>query len=289
MFRQYPARYNYMHDIGYCRQSHLGWSLDIHPEVALDETFKLLSHEGRICLDKNLYRKVASSDNAKVFFSSFCIKNKPVGVYVKHYLFRSSIDFIKHLFRSSRGKRAFNASLMLRQNKFNAPEPLVLIQKKIGPFFTQSLLVSKEAPCSASLSSYIKDMTNEHPDSLPGLKKQLLVEFGATIGRMHSIGIIHGDLRLSNVLVQRCEDKTLFWFIDNERTRQFKSVPLRLVRKNLVQINMFRTNISNTDRMRFMKAYAHERGLPKEEIRKIARLVINRTSLRLTRKHGKNS
>jgi tRNA A-37 threonylcarbamoyl transferase component Bud32 len=278
-----------MHDQGYNRQSHLGWSIDIHPEVATDEAYKLLSPDRRIRLDKNIYRQVVSSGSARVFFSSFCLKNKPVGVYIKHYLFRSSMDFFKHLFRSSRGKRAFNASLMLRQNKFNAPEPLVLMQKKIGPFFTQSLLVSKEAPCSVNLSVYLKDMTNEHHESLPGLKRQLLVQFGSTIGRMHSKGIIHGDLRLSNVLAQRCGDKTLFWFIDNERTRQFKSAPLRLVRKNLVQINMFRTNISNTDRMRFIKAYAHERGLSREEIRKIARLVIDRTSLRLARKHGKTS
>ena len=278
-----------MHNQGYIRQSYLGWSLDIHPDVSIDEVYKLLSPDGRVCLDKNTHRQVVSSGNARVFFTTLCLKNKPAGVYVKHYLFRSIVDFLKHLFRSSRGKRAFKASLMLRQHEFNAPEPVTLMQKKTGPFFTQSTLISKAAPCSASLSSYLKNISEEKRDSLPVLKRDLLTQFGSTIGRMHSKGIIHGDLRLSNVLTQKCEDKILFWFIDNERTRQFKSVPLRLVRKNLVQINMFRTNITNTDRMRFMKAYAHARGLSKEETRKIVRLVTDRTSLRLSKKYGRDA
>jgi hypothetical protein len=101
---------------------------------------------------------------------------------------------------------------------------------------------------------------------------------------MHAKGIFHGDLRLGNVLVVREGQKWRFFFIDNERTKKFYLLPNRLRLKNLVQINMFRSGITNTDRMRFFKAYINVN--PCVQVRYVgwARKVIAKTNHRLRKK-----
>jgi len=64
---------------------------------------------------------------------------------------------------------------------------------------------------------------------------------------MHAGGIFHGDLSIGNVLVVREEQKWRFFFIGNERTKKFYRLHARLRLKNLVQINMFRYGINNTE------------------------------------------
>ena len=86
-------------------------------------------------------------------------------------------------------------------------------------------------------------------------KRDLLRQFGLTVGRMHRAGVVHGDLRPGNVLVRRNGNRWEFFLIDNERTRRHRYLRGRLRRKNLVQINMLPRGISNTDRMRFFLPY----------------------------------
>jgi predicted unusual protein kinase regulating ubiquinone biosynthesis (AarF/ABC1/UbiB family) len=102
---------------------------------------------------------------------------------------------------------------------------------------------------------------------------------------MHAAGIFHGDLRLGNVLVQKNEGQWRFFFIDNERTKKFYRLPSRLRLKNLVQINMFRYDIGNTDRLRFFKAYLKENPSTVRKRNKWGKKVITKTNLRLERKN----
>ncbi len=212
------------------------------------------------------------------------VDDQSVGVYIKEYCFRSRADFLKHFFRASRARRAFNASLMLKENGFNAPEPLILMQKKAGPFTTKAVLITREAVDAQKLRhTFWKVVEN-------GLapKRNFLKKFGRLIGRMHARGIIHGDLRIGNVLVQESGGDHSFWFIDNERTVRYSSPPLSLIKKNLVQLNMFGyKSLSNTDKMRFMSEYAKQRNLTRDETERLIGLVLEKTSWRVRKKEEK--
>ncbi len=88
------------------------------------------------------------------------------------------------------------------------------------------------------------------------LKRSIIDALAREIGQLHKTGIVHGDLRLNNILLEISDGKPVFYLIDNERNRKYRKIPRRLVKKNLVQVNMVLPEVvTNTDRLRFFKAY----------------------------------
>lgn len=269
---------------GYTTEKHNGWEITRHDMIPPAEALRVLSELAAGSPDPEAFEKIPSSVNARVLRSVIKTRQEKIPVYIKRYFYRSRLDYFKHLLRPGRGKRAFDASLMLRKNGFNAPEPLIIMQKKTGPFRADNILITKKAPDALYFGTVFNNIRTS-----PGARKAFLTEFGQIVGRMHSLGIIHGDMRLSNVLVQKDKGKHFFWFIDNERTWKYRKPPLMLVRKNLVQANLFGSSASRTDRMRFMKAYADQRGLSSEEMRKLVSLVLDRTAWRIQRRKSRKA
>ncbi len=234
-------------------------------------------------VDKNRFLQVQSSESARVFVTLINYDGRQERIYVKQFLPRSVLDFIKHLLRDSRGKRAFNASVMLRNSGFHAPDPLCLLQKKYGPLITDNILMTSEVQDATRLKLKLKEYEQEKTASGLRKKRALIREFGKLIGKMHHQGIVHGDTRLGNVLVQEVHEQFLFWFIDNENTKRFPKLSPKRVVKNLDQMNI-RAKVSNTDRFRFMQSYARVRGLTRDELKYLAGKVLARTAMRLKKR-----
>lgn len=120
-------------------------------------------------------------------------------------------------------------------------------------------------------------------------KRRFIRKFGKMIGELHKNGISHGDLRVNNILVQESTDDVIFYFVDNERNTLFRKIPRRLIKKNLVQINMMQSpHISRQDRLRFFQAYCEAYGglSPAEKLALIQE-VQQRTVERLVKKAEK--
>ncbi|MDD5458099.1 MAG: lipopolysaccharide kinase InaA family protein [Phycisphaerae bacterium] len=223
---------------------------------------------------------VSSSDYTDVFAANIGGFKKKL--YFKKYLYRSKVDFVKHIFRSGRAKRSLAASIILRQKGFNTPQIIALLEKIIGPFTIQSFLITEEAENSGSVVQYWQTPIVSGGDLFR--KRQFIESFGTTIGKLHSAGIFHGDLRLNNVLVQDHETNWKFYFIDNERTKKFGAIPKRLRLKNLVQLYMFGYSLPKTDQMRFFRAYCDAAKIGKKEAKHIAQVVAANTLRRIKRR-----
>ncbi|HOK95980.1 MAG TPA: lipopolysaccharide kinase InaA family protein [Anaerohalosphaeraceae bacterium] len=224
---------------------------------------------------RSALERVASSHTAEVFRYAVQAGGRSYTLYLKKFPPRSPADWFKHLFRPSRAQRAFRAGLLLRQYGFGTPPIAACLCRKKGLLMSQYILITQE-------------MKQAHPlylalESLCGLqdKRRLIAELGRTIGRMHAAGITHGDLRGGNVFVSQQAGPAVFFFIDNERTVRYPILPGWLRIKNLVQLNMLEKNITSSDRMRFLKAYAAAAGLKKRTMRRLARAVIRKTQRRL--------
>ena len=120
-------------------------------------------------------------------------------------------------------------------------------------------------------------------------KRRFIKKFGKIIGELHKNGICHGDLRVNNILVKKSKDDVMFYFVDNERNGLFTKIPSRLIRKNLVQINMMQSpHISRQDRLRFFQAYCEAYGgLDPAEKLALIQGVQQRTAERLVKKADK--
>lgn len=228
---------------------------------------------------------IQSSKFARVhrFTAGFNGINKEV--YFKQYLYRSAWDFIKHLIRPSRARRAFKAAMMLAENGFEAPVIIAMGERKLSFFHTINFLVTLVAESTKEIYKLIDDTPDDSDKEQLRCKRELIRAFGRTIGKMHAKGIFHGDLRLGNVLVRREEDGWRFFFLDNERTKKFRRLPARLRLKNLVQINMHRTDaLTGTDRMRFFRNYLKENLDIRNDYKTLAKKAAAKTDKRLKTK-----
>ncbi len=205
----------------------------------------------------------------------------PRKVYYKEFLPRSRFERLKAFFNGSRLQRAKSNGELLRKKGFHSPEILCW-----GACGRRELMLTEGA--DATGLSYFMDSNFKTPLTRNELaaKRDLLAKLGREIGRMHRTGIVHGDLRPNNVLVENKNDGPIFHFIDNERNRQFHEVPLRLVEKNLVQMNLLNPAFATLqDRLRFFSAYCESYGrFGKLEARALARAVHRKSLQRLRNK-----
>jgi tRNA A-37 threonylcarbamoyl transferase component Bud32 len=196
---------------------------------------------------RSSFEKLTSSKFASVLKFSCLFKAKVYHLILKQYLNRNFSDILKN-FISTRADRAFNAGQMLREKGFSTPPAVALCQKSFAGFITADFLITQEITDSAPMTQLLAGLT--------GREKQILLEqFGQTVGRMHSEGFSHGDLRLGNVLTKKTGDKYEFIFLDNERTKKFNNLPMRLRIKNIVQIYMLRENLTEDDKNCFLTSY----------------------------------
>ena len=247
------------------------WSGCVHADYASVPLEKLLSGSA------DSSEKVTSSDTAEVYRYALTVEGRSQMLYLKKYPHRSRIDQLQCLIRPSRASRAFAAATLLEANALDTPKIAAFLQKKDGLFLTEDILITEEMQNATALQSVLNGPTAiSEPD-----KRRMIVELGQTIGRMHAAGIIHGDMRGGNVFTVNNSGQWQFIFIDNERTVRYAILPFWLRRKNLVQLNIHRENLSATDRMRFLCAYRQAAGMSRKASKRLGRIILKKTAKRL--------
>ena len=263
-----------------------GWTIRCRkdlPRNAMSDLLSLGDSPGEA------FAKVQSSQNAEVFKGKVTLGGADHVLYMKRHLCRSLLDSVKRIFRPSRARRAFNASLMLRQNGIGAPDVVALCERRFGPFCTHNSLLTEEVAGGRSMVEVLNDLRPDTGAGALARRRALIRAFAEMVGRMHARGIFHGDLRLGNVLVVQNGPSPRFFLIDNERTKKFHRLPSRLRLKNLVQVNLFIHGITDTDRLRFFRAYLAVDPSIQRHYRRWAERVIAKTNERLSRKDWPDS
>ena len=173
-------------------------------------------------------------------------------MYYKEYLPRSGLEAIKSLMKGDRGTRARIQGELLHQHGFQVPASLCW-----GAFVDRAFVIF-DGLAAEPVGHYVKVSWGVSL-SISGLKLKhhYLKALAEEVGRMHLCGIVHGDLRLNNILLDaKSSDIPVFYFIDNERNQHYQIIPRKLVVKNLVQLNLISPKIvSFNDRLRFFHTY----------------------------------
>lgn len=173
-------------------------------------------------------------------------------VYYKEFLPRDRFETIKSLLRGSRCHRARRQADILRSAEL--PTPAILCW---GAGRSNSFLLS-EGFAGLGFFHYV---STHFPPPLDRerirQKRLLLARAGELIGRLHRAGIVHGDLRQNNLLVQKIGNDFCFSLIDNESNRKWPLVPRSQIIKNLVQFAIVAgAALTRTDLLRLFHAYA---------------------------------
>jgi hypothetical protein len=231
------------------------------------------------------FEAIPSSDFARVYRFSVSVDGVERKIYLKQFLNRRRLDFIKSIFQGSRAKRAFEAELILAKEHFDVPEAAAMVEHRTRFFHTRSFLITFAVEESKPFFQYLGKIRERLTQEQLKDWREIIRAFGRTVGRMHASNIFHGDLRLNNVLFRREAGNQRFFFLDNERTRQFKKLPFRYLVKNLVQINMAPAEVvSKSDRMRFFREYCVQTGISGEERKALISATLRMTGRRLRKR-----
>ena len=189
--------------------------------------------------------------------------------YYKEFIPKNRLEVVKSRVRGSKCELWIKHAEIGRKAGFAVPEVLSTgILKNRNPY-----LVTASGP-STSVSDYLARKTDNNEKD----RRQWIKAFGQFVGEMHKAGIVHGDLRAGNILMSVDNGKPEFVMIDIERNSYHSVVPIRLVKKNLVQLikRIAFREFTAKDRLTFFNAYNNSYNrFSCEEQKKLALDVIN--------------
>lgn len=224
-------------------------------------------------------KAVASSQFSRVSQGLLALDNHPpTAVYLKEFLGRGTVEALKNLFRPHRALRALNAERQLDSAGFKVAATLIVgWQQRLGVkyrFFSVTRDLGELIDlyqCAARLQG----ATLKH-------KRRWLAAIADAVAQLHQAGFSHGDLRPGNLLIGEQGGQISCAWLDNERTRRYTILPMRLRIKNLVQLNMLLSSaIGRRERLYFLLRYC--RHFAALDCRLLGRQVEDKTRQRLHR------
>ncbi len=164
-----------------------------------------------------------------------------------------------HIVVPSKAEKSYHAAIRLTEMGIATPEPLAYgeARGKWGRLLD-----------SAYASRYIESQSLE--EALKSQPETTLCNFAKFASRLHSLGIIHNDLNLTNVRVEAIGRLQKFSLIDLNRTR-FKNRPLNPDERFA---NLTRFSCLDSAFVHFLECYLLTSGLPKSMVRKAIKSKI---------------
>jgi hypothetical protein len=220
------------------------------------------------------------SRHARTSILSLSHVDGPRASFLKIYRRAGWRTDLKDLWRPSKALRALHISRRLADEGFLAPVVLAAGEQRTGRLLQRAFLLTVGVawPTLAQLGERLASLPAEEGRR----RRRAVVEaLGAEVGRLHRAGYVHGDLVVSNILVDEGTPPR-FCFLDHDRSRKRASPSEREQGRTLVELNRLPVpGIHHADRLRFLLHYANARGWSRTEMRRQARWVARKTKARM--------
>jgi serine/threonine-protein kinase RIO1 len=196
--------------------------------------------------------------------------------YLKLYKKPSGLKIFKERLRESKPRRAFKISQELSAHGFMTPTTLVCGENANHDIYSGILVIEKLA--FVDLSHLPELFSPSYSPQRLIFKKTLATTLGQEMGKLHNLGYVHGDLVVTNILVDP-ENPSTIVFIDHDRST---CVPALLREhfqiRNLIQVNRHVIKgVNHCDRLRAFLTYANTRGWSSAHTQKVMRRIATRT------------
>jgi lipopolysaccharide heptosyltransferase I len=164
--------------------------------------------------------------------SSFVSKIELEGagkIILKIYRQKKFINYLKDIFRKSRGFKAWCGSWALITRGIDTPTPIMAGETRIYGIVKESYVITKEIPESKNLTLFIKSKDKAEINNFA----EIISSFVRTI---HDRGIFPLDMKGSNILIEEKDDMAKTYLIDLDHIKLLKKVTLNKRLYNLLQI-----------------------------------------------------
>lgn len=176
-------------------------------------------------------------------------------------------------FKSTKAERAYRYAALFRQRGIDTPREIAYVEAYEHGLFTTGYFLSDTCPDPPAFPALVLE---------PDFDRRLASDLARFVAKMHSKGIVHGDLNLGNFLFRKHPEDGHFLFtvIDINRSTFYDGYPDKAVcLKNLSTLTHRR------DLFQWMVAeYARARGWDEDETLHGATLWLEKLEARHERK-----
>jgi len=150
----------------------------------------------------------------------------PHDLFVKRFNYKSFFNFLLKYITGGRAKHLWDINLKLYEKGLSVPMPVGCIK----PSFKEKI------------SFYISAVIN-NADNLGNIYKRglfnepekIAIITGKAVSEFHMSGAVHGDLKWSNILIQKNADEWRPFIIDLDQARIYKNLNIKGIIKDLMR------------------------------------------------------
>jgi serine/threonine protein kinase len=233
-------------------------------------------------------RRVKESRSKALWEKEMVIRGVPRTLLIKQYKRKRGWKSIAYLTRPSQAIRSWRGSHALQIRNVGTVKAIAAIEER-SPFhfLGNAYLISEKIPNVVNLAAVVSTLV-DHTPAADAEKDALLRGLALFLRRIHALGIVHGDMKATNILVgARKNGGHAFYLTDLDFVRTRLRLSRRQVIRNLMQLNKSLTDLSRVslrDRLRFLRAYCGAQT--RDEIRGLRQTVARRTA-RSLKKSGR--
>jgi len=221
----------------YAQSSAMAALIEHADELMASASFRMVKAEG-----KTRAGFFACSDGRSVFIKRSEVRSRLAGMY--------------QMILGSRASRALRGAEILRGSGFHCATPLAAMDLVQSGAIAASDLMSEALERALILSHFALGRAGE-PRHGYARRKAVSDALAAEIRRLHEAGIYTRDLQETNIMVEECDGRLRFYFLDLEDFRHTSHVSERRRTLNLVHLDRsIGRFVSRAGRLSFLYAYA---------------------------------
>ena len=195
-------------------------------------------------------------------------------------------------FRRTRGAKAWYYGNAMHVRGIPTAKPLCVLECRIGPFVIASSALTEWLEGAIDLHGWLRKVESlEEPDRHRRLLDAAKT-LGRLVGRMHSRGVSHGDLKAANILVKDDGGRIEPYFIDVDGAQVSgeSGIPLRRRVRDLARLGESASAypwISRSVCLGFFRAYAEAIHPEGHDWKRLWRLAAARAQRRIGKKRAR--
>lgn len=205
-------------------------------------------------------------------------------LFVKKFRFKGIIHSLKPLLHQHRAQVMWQVSWHLLNHSIPVAEPEGYLLKQLGPFCLKGYFFARVLPRCFTLDELAADLDQLTIRLDSGGLSGVLAQ---NIASMHISGVSHGDLKWTNILVDK--ENNELWFVDLDSAELHGQSPsTKAAARDLARflLSAQEAGIEEAILERFLDQYAHHRELSRAKIDGPIDKILRKLQYRHKKKYG---
>jgi len=239
-------------------------SLEFTPDQwknAFQEPEKMLDEFARAI------RPIKNSRSTLVCRGTLQVGPYSIPVVAKRHVSRKRFAAIWDCLRNSRSLRAWKMSFALLHRGLPVAQPLAVLERRFGPYLTNSIFLTEEVKPSINLRFFITSLLPVmSAEKRRAVKFVLIEQLAELVRKMHKSGFAHRDMKATKVLIynmsadpfQPVDPRTLKVVLVDLDGLRIKTPSERDQLRAIIRLSLsadLSPHITATDRARFLRSY----------------------------------